>query len=359
MKIGILTHHYVKNFGAYMQAKALLSVIKELYPDAQVEFIDYRVKKHERANAIHFFGFKPKRGDTLTGYIEKVKLFFTHRKAEDSLPHSIRVKSAEDINALKYDLIIVGSDEVWNFNDIAYSPIKFGEGLTCNHVTYSASAGGSTAVDKNIPDEVKRGIVGFRRIAVRDEKTEELVEKLGGCKAVRTLDPVYLYDYKLKARDIIKKIAAEKPYILIYDCRLESKQIEALTNYAKENEYQILGAGEYRKWYATTSTTNITPYEWAYLFKNAVAVVTGTFHGTSFAIKYNRPFVSYLTEQNRMNKVGSLLSEFGLKDRIVDSKSDITKVLGQQIDYRGVNEIIRERKAVSIDYIRRCIDEVE
>ena len=358
MKIGILTHHYVKNFGAYMQAKALLSVITELYPDVYVEFIDYRVKAHEKANAIHFFGFKPKRGDTVYGYIEKIKLFFTHYRAENSLPRSVRVESAEDINKLNYNLIIVGSDEVWNFRNIAYSPIKFGEGLKCYHVAYSASVGGSTAEDKHIPAAVKQGIKGFQKIAVRDEKTEELVASLGGCKAVRTLDPVFLYDYKLETRDKIKEIT-EKPYILIYDCRLEPKQVKQLTNFAKVNEYQILGAGEYRKWYASTLTTNITPYEWAYLFKNAAAVVTGTFHGTSFAIKYNRPFVSYLTEQNRINKVGSLLAEFGLEDRIVNDRSDIAKELEKPIDYKVVNGIIGERKESSISYIRRCIDEAE
>ena len=123
MRIGILTHHYVKNFGAYMQAKALLSVITERYPNAYVEFIDYRVKEHEKANATHFFGFKPKRGDTVCGYIEKIKLFFTHYREENSLPRSVKVETAEDINKLNYNLIIVGSDEVWNFRDIAYSPI--------------------------------------------------------------------------------------------------------------------------------------------------------------------------------------------------------------------------------------------
>lgn len=358
MKIGILTHHYVKNFGAYMQAKALLFVITKLYPDAYVEFIDYRIKEHEKANAVHFFGFKPKRGDTVYGYIEKIKLFFTHYRAENSLPRSVKVKTAEDINKLNYNLIIVGSDEVWNFRDIAYSPVKFGEGLKCYHVTYSASAGGSTAEDKNIPAAVKQGIKGFQRIAVRDEKTEELVASLGGSKAVRTLDPVFLYDYKLEARDKIKRVT-EKPYILIYDCRLGPKQVEQLTDYAKANKYQILGAGEYRKWYTSTLTVNITPYEWAYLFKNAAAVVTGTFHGTSFAIKYNRPFVSYLTEQNRINKVGSLLAEFGLEERIVNAESDIAKELEKPIEYKVVNRIIDGRKESSINYIRRCIDEAE
>lgn len=358
MKIGILTHHYVKNFGAYMQAEALLSVIKELYPNVNVEFIDYRIKKHEMANTLHFFGFKPKRGDTLSGFIEKIKLFFTHRNIEESLPHSIRVNSSEDINTLDYDLIIIGSDEVWNFNDIAYSPIKFGYGLRCVHVSYAASVGGSTVNDNSIPHEVKSGINSFRKIAVRDEKTEEFVEALSNRKVIRTLDPVYLYNYKLNIRDKIKRIVEEKPYILIYDCRLGSKQVKELTNYAQKNNYQILGAGEYRNWYATVSTTNITPYEWAYLFKNALAVVTGTFHGTSFSIKYNRPFVSYLTEQNRINKVGSLLKEFELTNRLVDSTGEIIKVLDQSIDYKKINKILQRKKVASIAYLRECIDEV-
>ena len=341
-----------------MQAKALLSEINEMYPNAKVEFINYRVKKHERVNSVHFFGFKPKRGDTLFGFIEKIKLFYTHKKAEKSLPQSVRVNSASDINSLDYDLIIVGSDEVWNFNDVAYSSIKFGYGLKCPHVSYSASVGGSSANDDNIPPKVKIGLKNFRNISVRDEKTEEFVEFLIEHKVTRTLDPVYLYSYKLTVRKKTKRIVNEKPYILIYDCRLENKQVEELITYAKKNNYRILGAGEYRNWYSTVSTTNITPYEWAYLFQNALAVVTGTFHGTSFAIKYNKPFVAYLTEQNRINKVGSLLQEFKLTNRIVDSTGDIIKVLVQPIDYKEVNAILDQKRIISIEYLRECIDEV-
>ena len=358
MKIGILTHHYVKNFGAYMQARALLSEIDELCPNAKVEFINFRVRKHEKANSIHFFGFKPKRGDTLYGFIEKIRLFYTHKVAEKSLPQSRRVNSVADINALNYDLIIIGSDEVWNFNDIAYSSIKFGYGIKCPHVSFSASVGGSSAYDDYIPAEVRMGINSFRKISVRDEKTEEFVKCICDQKVIRTLDPVYLYSYKLSVRNKIKRIANEKPYILIYDCRLENKQIVELTTYAQSNNYHILGAGEYRNWYSSVSTTNITPYEWAYLFQNALAVVTGTFHGTSFAIKYNRPFVAYLTEQNRINKVGSLLSEFKLMDRIVDSTGDIIEVLSQPINYKRINAVLEQKKALSIAYLRECINEV-
>lgn len=351
MKIGILTHHYVKNFGAYMQAKALLSVVRQEFPDIDVELIDYRVRKHEWLNTKHFFGYKPKRGDTLKGLLRKMQLFYTHKAYEERLPRSKRVYDSVGIDALGYKLIIVGSDEVWNFNDLAYSPIKFGVGLTPPHITYSASVGGSSAQDKDIPKDVKLGIASFKDIAVRDSKSEEIVKALCGREALKTLDPVYLYDFTLDVSNKIKNIVERKPYILIYDCRLGKPQVKALTNFAHAEGLNIIGAGEYRNWYSTDATVNISPYEWAYLFKNAAYVVTGTFHGTSFAIKYNRPFVAYLTEPNRINKVGSLLADFGLEKQIAGSGENIVDVMAQAIDYRSTNEIIEKKKEESLKYL--------
>ena len=40
---------------------------------------------------------------------------------------SRRCYKVEQVNKLEYDVIIIGSDEVWNFKDSkAYDPIKFG-----------------------------------------------------------------------------------------------------------------------------------------------------------------------------------------------------------------------------------------
>ena len=353
MKIGILTHHYVKNFGAYMQAYALLNTVKSLGQNVEIELIDYRVKKHEFLNAIHFFGIKPKRGDTLSGYFGKVQLFFTHSQYEKSLPKSKRVYNAEEINKLQYDLIIVGADEVWNFNDVAYDAIKFGYGLNTHLISYAASSGGSSVKD-SIPSEIRKSIINFDSISVRDNKTEELVRNIlnSDKKIIRVLDPVFLYDYKLEVKNRIRNIA-KKPYILIYDCHISEKQAKELSAYAKSKDLDIVGAGEYRKWY-TVHAENITPFEWAFLFKNAEEIITGTFHGTSFSVKYNKKFVAYLTEGNRINKVSSLLEEFELTDRIVFENSPINliNVLQEPIDYRKVNEIISKKVMQSKQYLK-------
>ena len=231
MRIGILTHHYVKNFGAFMQAYALMSVIKSKYPEAEVEIIDYVVPKHLINATVHYYGYKPKRGDSIKGLIQKIKLLSTHRKYEKKLPRSSKIVDTENINEMVYDLIIVGSDEVWNYKDIAYDSVKFGVGLNSKVISYAASVGGSVGT-LDIPMDVQNGIRTFKNISVRDEETAKFVEFITGKKPQLVMDPVFLKDFKIKCSDKIKAVTKEKPYILIYDCKLTPNQIEQLRKYA-------------------------------------------------------------------------------------------------------------------------------
>lgn len=357
MKIGIITHHYVKNFGAYLQAYSLINTLMKKYPNAQIEFIDYRVGKHEFINSIHYFGFKIGRGDTILGYIGRIGLYFTFLKYERGLPRSKKLKNVSEINQNNYDLIIIGSDEVWNYNDISYDSVKFGYGLNTNTITYAVCVGNSK-YDKKIYKEIREGVKNFKAISVRDDATEEFTYELLHKKVNRVLDPIFLYDYESKSRNKISKIAAEKDYILIYDCVLNDNQIKSLVKYASENNLNILGAGEYRNWYDSYKTVNITPFEWIYLIENAKAVVTGTFHGTSFAIKYNRQFVVYATFPNRISKVKSLLKMFDLESRMVTNPdTNLLKIIDDNINYDSVNNVIESMKSRSLDYLFRQISE--
>ena len=41
MRIGILTDHYVKNYGAFLQMKEMYETLQRLYPEAEVRIINY------------------------------------------------------------------------------------------------------------------------------------------------------------------------------------------------------------------------------------------------------------------------------------------------------------------------------
>lgn len=53
MKIGILTHQYINNYGAFLQAWALRKAISELFPEDEVQIIDYVNVKHYIINIIN------------------------------------------------------------------------------------------------------------------------------------------------------------------------------------------------------------------------------------------------------------------------------------------------------------------
>ena len=59
MKIGILTHQYINNYGAFLQAWALREAIAELFPNDEVQIIDYVNLKHFIINAGGWFRYPP------------------------------------------------------------------------------------------------------------------------------------------------------------------------------------------------------------------------------------------------------------------------------------------------------------
>lgn len=135
MKIGILTHQYINNYGAFLQAWALREAIAELFPNDEVQIIDYVNLKHFIINAGGWFRFYKNR-ESFKDWMEKIKLPRTFAKARNQeMILSKRCFNAKQINALDFDCIIVGSDEVWNYKDTkGNAALKFGEGLTCKNL---------------------------------------------------------------------------------------------------------------------------------------------------------------------------------------------------------------------------------
>lgn len=349
MKIGILTHHYIKNYGAFLQVYALQETLKKLYPEAIVEVINYINRKHNIINILGWYRFN-KKNDRIQLYFQKIKIPKVFKEFEKKyLNISKRVYSIKDINKLKYDTIIIGSDEVWNFEDKkSYSPIKFGCGLTCKNIITYAPSTGKSDIDK-LPIECYEGLKNISSFSARDDNAEKLVLKYTNKECSRVLDPTFLLEFKEYDSNFVKKIKKEK-YILMYYCDNISDELKnCIINYAKINGYKIYGAGEYQKWFDLIKI-NINPFEWVEMFKNADIIFTGTFHGTVFSIKSKKNFYTYIGNSSRLKKINSLLQELRINNR--DTYSTITN----KNDYLNQSiEVIKERKKYSIEYLKNNI----
>lgn len=358
MKIGILTHHYINNYGAFLQGYALQEAVKNIYPNDDVYMINYINKKHDIKNTLGWFRYSPKK-DSIKSYVQKIKLPKIFNEFQNKYYNlTKRVKNAEEINDLELDTIIVGSDEVWNFEDIANNPIKFGCGLKTKKLISYAPSTGKSKVDGNLPAYIKEGLQNFTGLSARDDNSEKLIKNTIGKKCTRVLDPTLIYeipDYKSKFVEYIKS----QNYILMYYCDKLPEEIKnKIIEYAEKNNLKIFGAGEYKKWF-TETFVDINPFEWVEMFKNAKIVFTGTFHGVVFSIKGKRNFYTYLTNPGRVKKVQSLLKQFDIKNRIITNENynEIfnEKIINKNIDYEKVDGNIEKYKEISLKYLKNNI----
>lgn len=352
MKIGILTHHFIANFGAFLQAYALQEAIRREHPNDEVVIINYIHLKHFIINTGGWFRFYAGR-ETIGGWLQKIRLpwtFFSARHKYMNLTQ--RCYSADDVNRLGLDVIVIGSDEVWNFKDTkSDAEIKFGNGLNCKRlISYAPSVGNST-LDGEIPKYVTEGIKSFNAISVRDSMGKQLVKHITGNLPLKVLDPTFLIDFPTEVVSL-----PNKEYILFYYAeKLPSHIKNQVFDYAQKHGLVVYGAGECDKHYSAI-TVNLTPFQWVWMFRNARFVITGTFHGVAFSIENERQFKVYLTQKNRIRKVNDLLETLGIENRNIDDGFVFDlEHQGDEIDYEVVNERLRQKRKESLEFLKNEI----
>ena len=85
------------------------------------------------------------------------------------------------------------------------------------------------------------------------------------------------------------------------------------------------------------------PREFVNLIKYASIVLTGSFHGMAFSLIYKKNFIIIKTG-TRMSRMESMLSQFGIGNRIVDCQSQIDTLLREELelDYTKITPLIKK-----------------
>lgn len=264
VNVGIVTHHNIKNFGAYLQAYALLKTIEGL--GHEVVTIDLVNLRHVLSNYRPFFIRKPRVANyTVNGlkcYFDGYRQFAKLSRSLNHLRLTRPVFSAKQINSLGLDAIVVGSDEVWNFVDVGYHPVKFGIGIEVPILVSYAAGTGAVMPNDVPPSGVKEGLTRFSGLSVREYNGVQFIRKLLGITPRVVLDPTLIYDFNSEETP---SPIVDKEYILVYHCRLEREYQELVRDYAKNNGFAIVGAGCADLWF-DMSLIDIDPFSWIGLF---------------------------------------------------------------------------------------------
>jgi hypothetical protein len=126
---------------------------------------------------------------------------------------------------------------------------------------------------------------------------------------------------------------------------------QAVKEYARKKGKQLVSVG-YRNAFCDQNVISVGPFEFLGYYRAASEVITSMFHGTIFAIKYNKP-VAVVVDPYRTNKLASMLSRFGMSSRVTDA-AHFAQTMAQPIDYPAINKFIESGVAQSMAYLQRA-----
>lgn len=388
MKIGVLTMHKVKNHGSFLQAYALCNLIKEISGE-DVSLIDFSSKKgiidpckesykRFKSSRIRYalislaaafsdlpildkMLIKNKKIRSWRNLLRYYRLYNDkyERKFWKHLPFLNKTLKNADI-----DFLVIGSDEVFNYkvnNAVGYSDELFGEGSpTDNIISFSACFGNTDITD--IDDELKAKLSGylsrFKGISVRDKNSEQIIRALVGDEREigYHLDPVFHYSFEPE----LPKIKRKKPYLVLYAYDgLEEEFKARVKEYADSRGLEIVCLHGYQGDFG--EYVSASPFEVLSYIKNAECVVTTTFHGSVFSIKFNKPFCVLLKEHNKKDynnnsKLKDLLLRMNLMGQATKDFADLEKVIERGIDYTEVNKMLDIAVGDGISYLKSILE---
>lgn len=340
MEICILSMQKVPNFGSLLQSYSLKKIIESM--GHNVSFIDIQGDLDDNnllCGDIVDFSKEREGNYNIISKMSKIDKYFLNRirikrlsRNQDQLFDDFRIKNLEikdEDNHKKYDVCIIGSDEVFN----CLAPTKwgftsqlFGNVMQAEKViTYAASCGSTDLY--SLPTQVKDRIIeAFRNVSafsVRDKNTSDFVSGLSNRIVHEHFDPVFVLDFTDEMLKYSECKFTSKKYCVVYSYynRIHKKEeIDEIVNFCREKDLEIVTIGAPQMWVNNHLVLN--PFEVLVAFENADFIITDTFHGTIFASKYSRKFVT-LTRSSNSNKLTDLVSRLGIEKHLANNMEQI------------------------------------
>lgn len=301
-KIGVLTFHRCINYGSYWQARCLVEGLRAMGHNAVLlDHDSARVNRQEWRCALH--PQLPARSSLSDSALHgrKTRRFL---EALESLPLSERFELDEPRSAEKCDIVVVGSDEVWNLSHPWYGghPTFYGRGIEANRlVSYAASFGNQRAADGMDPFWVET-LSAFEKISVRDSNSATIVRDALGQEPELVLDPCLQFPPTITQ---CEDAHAVKSYVGVYGHTFPPWFANAVRRCAREAGHRLVSIG-YRNDWADEQLIDAGPYRFSQFMAAAAAVATNFFHGCVFSLLNAKPFVC-VSSQYRANKISDLM----------------------------------------------------
>jgi hypothetical protein len=370
MKVGILTFHNAHNYGAVLQAYALKKKISELGHNVEIvnyrnENIDKRYEKKLRAG-ISLKDFKhPRQLINKISYKKNIPYMqpawekqcekftsFINMQLLNSKSHI----TIDDLKKSNYDVLIVGSDQVWSswitdgLDPVYLLDFKFNG----RKISYAASLMGGS-IDDSEKDYFIKCLQDFDYISVREDSLRKSVIETCKCDAVTVLDPTLLINSESYEEIESKELLFNERFIFAYFVSENVELMRCAEKLAKESGFKLLELHYYmqKKYDDHNQIADIGPAEFLWYIKNSEYVITNSFHGTVFSILYKKNFYSVYEKNARIN---NLLEALKLEDRHAVNSNEID--FNRVINFENVDRYLNNFRESSIGFLKKYLSNV-
>ena len=368
---GIITHPFWGNYGGMLQAYALGRATAALNIATCVSVSEQERRRMKESTAM-------KRESPLRFWRHYARILMGCKKLDLKVFYIV-----ERLKAQKFQLrhihstgklpppleasmkgFIVGSDQVWRcryaryLETVEYYFCDFAtEQQRHNSISYAASFGSDEW--EGTPEETERCrklLQQFKAVSVREYSGVRICKDVFGVDAVQMPDPTLLAtleDYEAIIRASRTRVPRGK-YLSVYLLDSPPKKAQYLEQI---DDSMGMVHQELLAFVRAPERRDRFPYpvaQWLRFIRDCEAVITDSFHGCVFSIIFNKPFVCLGNEQRGTARFDSLLSTYGLQNRLVSDAGpeEVVRVLKQPIDWNYVNGIHEKERARGLEFLK-------
>ena len=364
-RLSVLTLHNIHNYGSILQAIATKEIFETNSID--VEFVNYYRKDSILRNRINSFKDRSviKRAIKLLVLIPtEIRYIYLWTRIGKKYISNTKKKyyNLESLlaNPPVANAFCVGSDQVWNsvWNNgilkeffLEYAPIN------AFRFSFSSSFGHSKLEGSEL-SVIKQYLDNFNALSVRESSAKEILDSIGLNKVALVLDPTLIIGYNVWKKYISER-KIKRNYILVYQLQYNEFFESYIKFLSKSMKLDIVRIqlrydqiSQKGKKVFLPSVENFLS-----LFNHADYIVTDSFHGTSFALNFNKQF-SVCLPQRFSERITSILNITKLSNRIITPDTNF-KNFDNDIDYGIVNKLLEQQRQESfafVEYIKNKVD---
>jgi len=339
LRIGILTFHRSINYGAMTQCFALQQKIQADFPNDIVEVIDYIPKSRYEFYKPTLKNFLFSNWQYINSKVVRAKAFWnkvrhigdirsfkirytTFQKSLDCLHLSSEFYCTDDVDVFrnsivgKYDVIVVGSDCVWEWSILGLPCAYFLSGDFNSHkFSYAACSGIDDCrdLDNQGKDYLRHAFSSYDYLGVRDSATAFNAQELShnqtvfrNCDPTTLINPICLKTQReqVKERLTLKGINWSKPVVGLMCNEIVGKLAYDIFG----DRVQYVGVYTPNK-YADIFLEDLLVLEWASIFGLFTMTFTTFFHGTMLSLVNRIPVLSfdyYAGDKEHLSKIEEL-----------------------------------------------------